>query len=604
MATITVAQKELDVGPLHDLKTRDDTSSEPSLQATQKQPQDQVSDEVAALSQKLVKAINLQTTLDDTLSETRHELSIAKARILELESLVARQKETLDGDLWIRKSSVEPEKEVLRARIRELKRQKDAAEDAKHKMEGELDTLATDTIAEAHKMVVVEKEKARDREDQMQQKMEQLRRQVADYEEMFRAQQEQIVEMKQTMDQMSERGSRFSGACPSSPGMLESNTPDITLDRADEVSGASIEPAHPLSYSHLIQPVLREDVEVFEEFAELAKIPRIYKSVKNPQQVPAMHAGAYAGFTSLGIGLGGHPYILSTANSSSGSVNMPSSAAAESNPQTPNTPASSVSANSTASTSYIHLKDTKFYRRLAAEDVDGTLRLVDFSWLTKRSITHAFIEGSVTVEPLIGPNSEVKAKQAQPCTLCHRKRHGCTHQFGVSNEMVRYPVCKYCLARVRATAELLSFLRMVKEGHWRIESDEDLMAAWEECTRLREQMFWARVGGGVVPAACKEQVQLASRRSSQDATPVPSDPTPTPEKTESKESKEPPKEDVPTPLPTSPSVKSNVPTRPSTPVGQVRERSASAQVPGPTTPSRSAFKRLSLNIPLAPGFFN
>lgn len=31
------------------------------------------------------------------------------------------------------------------------------------------------------------------------------------------------------------------------------------------------------------------------------------------------------------------------------------------------------------------------------------------------------------------------------------------------------------------------------------EGGGEVRGAWEECTRLRERMFWARVGGGVVP---------------------------------------------------------------------------------------------------------
>jgi hypothetical protein len=41
---------------------------------------------------------------------------------------------------------------------------------------------------------------------------------------------------------------------------------------------------------------------------------------------------------------------------------------------------------------------------------------------------------------------------------------------------------------------------MVKDGYWRTEGEEGEKAAWEESVRLRERMFWARIGGGVVPA--------------------------------------------------------------------------------------------------------
>jgi hypothetical protein len=41
---------------------------------------------------------------------------------------------------------------------------------------------------------------------------------------------------------------------------------------------------------------------------------------------------------------------------------------------------------------------------------------------------------------------------------------------------------------------------MLKDGHWRAHGEEGEKSAWEESTRLRERMFWNRIGGGVVPA--------------------------------------------------------------------------------------------------------
>jgi hypothetical protein len=41
---------------------------------------------------------------------------------------------------------------------------------------------------------------------------------------------------------------------------------------------------------------------------------------------------------------------------------------------------------------------------------------------------------------------------------------------------------------------------MVAAGHWRAETEEEKKSAWEESVRLRERMFWSRLGGGVVPS--------------------------------------------------------------------------------------------------------
>lgn len=59
---------------------------------------------------------------------------------------------------------------------------------------------------------------------------------------------------------------------------------------------------------------------------------------------------------------------------------------------------------------------------------------------------------------------------------------------------------------------------MVKDGYWRADDEENEKAAWEESVRLREQMFWARLGGGVVPVSHGEtHVEVShSRQPSQE----------------------------------------------------------------------------------------
>jgi hypothetical protein len=56
---------------------------------------------------------------------------------------------------------------------------------------------------------------------------------------------------------------------------------------------------------------------------------------------------------------------------------------------------------------------------------------------------------------------------------------------------------------------------MLKEGHWRCEDEDAEKNAWEESVRLREQMFWARMGGGVIPvgATHRHQIEATPRTS-------------------------------------------------------------------------------------------
>jgi hypothetical protein len=121
-------------------------------------------------------------------------------------------------------------------------------------------------------------------------------------------------------------------------------------------------------------------------------------------------------------------------------------------------------------------------------------------------------DGSLVVEPVTthAGNSfimNIAKPQYNPCSLCGESRKDAkylrNHRFRTSEQdsAQRYPLCRYCLVRVRSTCDFLSFLRMVKDGHWRADDDDQERAAWEESVRLREQMFWARIGGGVVPCS-------------------------------------------------------------------------------------------------------
>lgn len=65
----------------------------------------------------------------------------------------------------------------------------------------------------------------------------------------------------------------------------------------------------------------------------------------------------------------------------------------------------------------------------------------------------------------------------------------------VSSVSTGYPLCFYCLNRVRSVCDYVSFVRSIRAGLWKIEDESGQMRAWEECVRLRERMFWARNGG-------------------------------------------------------------------------------------------------------------
>lgn len=108
--------------------------------------------EVAALSNKLISAINHQTQLDDSLASTKHELEISKARIKQLEAVAKEHADMMAKGLLVEKKDVETETLQLMNRLKEERTQRGKAEKDKRNIEQELETLTTALFDEANKV--------------------------------------------------------------------------------------------------------------------------------------------------------------------------------------------------------------------------------------------------------------------------------------------------------------------------------------------------------------------------------------------------------------------------------------------------------------------
>ena len=353
---------------------------------------------------------------------------------------------------------------------------------------------------------------ARHERENAERRNEQLRSQLNDTELLLVSQQEQLAELKAVMQQMSsERDdtelTTNASTAPSTPAMQTHESMGRIYDTLGLASYTSavddISPAPPTSFTHLLHPILRNDGQAYEDFHSLLQTSR--KSSPTSRVTSA----TYGGLNLAGLGsaanressqLSGHQLSNGSTSSLSSSTYLPS-------PLTPNTP---VSANSSVSSrdvplSSSSLRETRYYKRALTEDIEPTLRLdtaPGLSWLVRRTVINSMCEGSLVVEPM-----PLAARQfVFSCSLCGENRpgdeHTRTHRFRTSenDNAQRYPLCSYCLNRVRATCDFLGFLRMVKDGHWRTDGAEAEALAWEESVRLREAMFWARIGGGVIPA--------------------------------------------------------------------------------------------------------
>lgn len=463
-----------------------------------------LSNEVAALSVKLIQAINNQTNLDDSLVATRQELELAQGKIQALEFQNEKYRRDIDNKVYIKKVDSDREISQLRDALAEETVQRLAAEKGRKNIEQEVETLTAALFEEANKMVAA----AKIEREAVEKKNEQLRSQVKDTESLLASHQDQLAELKSVMQAMNlHKDDLESRATPSSPDEVSqaqgSSSQETELEPAPVLIGSPEEltPGPSSSFPQLLRMVCRTDLQAYEDFRDLLVLSR---SSKPPSRAAS---GSYGGLNVMGLASfasGGSP--SSTSSPTKGFTHSPN--------------------GSTSSTtgSNFSLKETRFYKRVLMEDIEPTLRLdlaPGISWLTRRTVLSGICEGSLVVEPM-PPSSK---KFEFPCSVCGERRPGTpnerTHRFRTSDSETaqRYSLCMLCLERVRSCCEFTGYLRLILDGHLRAGDIEEEKEIWDETIRLRERMFWSRVGGGIIPMCrpSEPEAEPASTESNNDA---------------------------------------------------------------------------------------
>lgn len=450
-----------------------------------------LSNEVATLSDKLIQAINNQTVLDDTLAETRQELEGAKSRLRQLEEENRRYREEVSAGILLRKDDVDVARTKLEKELDDERTKRIVVEKEKKSIEQELETLTAALFEEANKMVAAAKQER----EVVEQRNKQLHSQILDTEALLASHQEQLAELKSVMQHMNvdreeSESQTDPSTAPTSPGTQQQDGINRLMEAMNlsptTPGSGDISPAPSTSFSHLIKSVCRTDITAYEDFHALLQMS---STSKPPSRVGS---GSYSGLNVLGLG------------SLAASYNSPQHQHHSSAPA-PSTPSQLSPSSSSSNSPHLPLKETRFYKRVLTEDIEPTLRLdtaPGISWLTRRSVLSSICDGGLVVEP----TPAIVLKYPLPCSLCGERRNGGensrTHRFRTSDSETaqRHPLCILCLEKMRACCEFIGYLRMIVEGHIRISDEDDEKDAWEETIRLRERMFWSRMGGGVVPA--------------------------------------------------------------------------------------------------------
>lgn len=111
-----------------------------------------LSNEVAALSVKLIQAINNQTDLDDSLVATRQELELAQGKAQALEFQNEKYRRDIDNKVYIKKFDSDREISQLRDALAEETTLRLAAEKGRKNIEQEVETLTAALFEEANKV--------------------------------------------------------------------------------------------------------------------------------------------------------------------------------------------------------------------------------------------------------------------------------------------------------------------------------------------------------------------------------------------------------------------------------------------------------------------
>ena len=288
--------------------------------------------------------------------------------------------------------------------------------------------------------------------EKVERKNEQLRNQLSDNELLLTYQQEQLVELKSVIQDLSSKHDDFEttasqSTAPSTPAMANQEHMNKVLDALHLTpttsGGDDIPPAPPTSFTHLLHPVLRTDVQAYDDFHALLEMSR--KSSPNSRVNSASYNGLNIA-TLAAVNGREHPHLSGHTPSNGSSSSLATSGTLHSNSTAATTPASANSSFSTRDLPFhtTQLKETKFYKRALQEDIEPTLRLdtaPGLSWLARRTVISSMCEGHLVVEPMPASYRHFNLS----CALCGDDKkdggHDRTHRFRTSeNENAqRYP---------------------------------------------------------------------------------------------------------------------------------------------------------------------
>jgi len=459
--------------------------------------------EITTLNIKLVEAIEKQASLEDALAHTRADLDIANIKIQGLESIQNEHRAQREKGILIDRKDVEIENESLLKRLTDESRGKLRAEKDKRAIELELESLTASLFDEANKMVAT----ARIGQDMAEKRAEQILARCRDSEILMSSQQDQLAELKSRIQQMSPGAKDTAkpilpistihpqASRESLAKMLDFSKVNLTSEEQQQGTPTAQYFSDTLP-SHTLQPIFRFDTPAYIDFVSFIRTSRpilipqaintdgIRSAAAASPQIPSTSTlQNFSPVMSAGSFMASGPNQSTTSSHSPSTTSMSQFQTSPNNQQSPISP----------------LKDWRFVKRTIMEDLEPALRLdlaPGLSWLARRGVMNAILESTFIIDPLAAASSQLRTA----CALCGDARpedqYLRRHRFRISNNSTAqsYSLCAYCVERTRRACDYVAFLRSIRDGVWKIDSESAEERAWEESASLRDKMFWARVG--------------------------------------------------------------------------------------------------------------
>ncbi|KAK9320768.1 hypothetical protein V1517DRAFT_328428 [Lipomyces orientalis] len=210
-------------------------SSETSMQMSAQDEIDLLSNEVSALSTKLILAVERQADLEDGLAATRHELEQAQVRIRTLEETQKRHADMKEKGLLVERKDVELETSTLMKKLMEESKARMKAESDRRSIEQEVEDLTRSLFEEANKMV----SSARMENGKLEHKNRQLENIIQEKDNILFSLQEQLTALKKVLQEVAdeqEHGAEMSEPTSPSASSLSASMHDDEESQTTEES--------------------------------------------------------------------------------------------------------------------------------------------------------------------------------------------------------------------------------------------------------------------------------------------------------------------------------------------------------------------------------